>query len=260
MHETVEFSRWTTEFEAKVAARAATGDPDWACGARLDPAVVRSVQRFQVGESGDGANLMAKAEQAGDPVYAAAVRLFIAEERNHARLLACLLEAAGEPTIAAHWVDAVFVRLRRALGLRLELMVLTIAEVVALRYYRALRDGTSDPLTTRVAALILDDERRHVPFHCQRLRAAFATTPRPARVAAGLAWWVILLGAVLVVAADHGPALRVLGVSRTVFARDVIGLFRGVRRSVTRSRRRHTTGPLRRWAAGGHRPDPALPQ
>ncbi|WP_309113633.1 hypothetical protein [Saccharothrix sp.] len=37
------------------------------------------------------------------------------------------------------WSDAVFVRLRRALGPRLELMVLLIAEVVALGYYRARR-------------------------------------------------------------------------------------------------------------------------
>ncbi|MGW0247473.1 ferritin-like domain-containing protein [Nocardia goodfellowii] len=225
---TSDFTRWTREFEAKVTARAAAGDPDWSRGARLDPAIVRSVQRFQVGESGDGANLIAKADRAGDPEYSAAVRLFVAEERNHARMLGLLLESAGQPTISTHWSDAVFVRLRRALGLRLELMVLMLAEVVALRYYRALRDGTGDPLTTQVAGLVLADEQRHVPFHCQRLRVAFAAKSRPARLFAVAVWWALMAGVTAVVAADHGPALRQFGIGRVDFARGVFALFAAI--------------------------------
>src|SRR5690606_22315869 len=82
-----------------------------------------------------------------------------------ARRLARLLTAGGRPTLPGHWSDTVFVRLRRLMGLRTELLVLMVAEVVALRYYRALRDGTTDPLTREVAARILADEERHVPFH-----------------------------------------------------------------------------------------------
>ncbi|MFI6043899.1 ferritin-like domain-containing protein [Nocardia sp. NPDC051321] len=244
-----EFSRWATEFEAKKVARAAAGDPEWGRGAKLEPAVVRSVQRFQVGESGDGANLIAKAEAAGDPAYTAAVRLFVAEEINHARMLGLLLAAGGSPTIRAHWSDTVFVRLRRALGLRLELMVLMVAEVVALRYYRALRDGTDDTSTAQVAGLILNDELRHVPFHCHRLRVAFAKTSASARLIPVLLWWIVLVGATMVVAADHGPALRRLGVSRTGFVLDVIALFKGiVPTAVSAGPRAHTGGgpvPLR---------------
>ncbi|MEV0764483.1 ferritin-like domain-containing protein [Nocardia sp. NPDC050435] len=220
-----DFTRWTSEFEAKVRARAAAGDPDWARGARLHPAVVRSVQRFQVGESGDGANLIGKADRAGDPEYSAAVRLFIDEERNHARMLGLLLRSAGAGTISGHWSDTVFVYLRRALGLRVELMVLMLAEVIALRYYRALRDGCGDPLTAQVAGLILADEQRHVPFHCQRLRVAFAASSRPARLFAVVVWWLLLAGVTVVVAVDHGAALRQFGVGRLDFARGVIALF-----------------------------------
>lgn len=223
-----DFTSWAAEFEANRVARSAADDPRWDGGARLDPVVARSVQRFQVGESGDGANLIRKADAAGDPAYATAVRLFVAEEVNHARLLGNLLNSAGYQTVSSHWTDAVFVWLRRALGLRLELMVLSVAEVVALRYYRALRDGTTDPVTTDVAGRILDDESRHVPFHCQRLQVAFAPTRRPVRFVLLFAWWLVLIGATLVVALDHGPALRQLGVTRTAFIRDVVALFRGV--------------------------------
>jgi len=210
------FAGWVEEFEAEAERRRQIGDPDWMRGATLDPAIIRSVQRFQVGEAGDGANLIAKS---GDGDYAAAVRLFVAEEQNHARLLALLLAAAGAPTIRSHWSDMVFVRLRRALGLRLELMVLMVAEVIALRYYRALRDGTTDPLTSEVARRILADEERHVPFHCDRLREAFPPAVRP--VVRG-AWRLMFTGVAVVVAVDHGPALRRLGVSRRQFVRDTV--------------------------------------
>ncbi|WP_442874677.1 ferritin-like domain-containing protein [Amycolatopsis sp. NBC_00345] len=212
---------WLTEFTGEAERRRVRPEPEWARGARLDPAVARSVQRFQVGESGDGANLLAKAGGR----YRQTVALFVAEEQNHARLLARLLAAAGSATIDAHWSDAVFVRLRRALGLRLELMVLLIAEVVALRYYRALRDGTSDPLTREVAARILADEERHVPFHCDRLRGEFGGATGKA-VAFG--WRVLLAGALVVVLLDHGRALRELGVTRIAFAAGVLVRFERV--------------------------------
>ncbi|MEV0679253.1 ferritin-like domain-containing protein [Actinosynnema sp. NPDC050436] len=214
-----EFTEWVRNFEDEARRRRETGDPDFARGTALPPAVVASVQRFQVGEAGDGANLIAKASRAGDDVYAAAVRMFVAEEQNHARLLALLLRSAGARTIDSHWSDAVFVRLRRALGLRLELMVLLIAEVVALGYYRVLRDGSRDPLVSEVAGRILADERRHVPFHCLRLRGEL---PRPVHAV----WWVLLAGALAAVCWDHGPALRALGTTRRDFAVEVVGQFR----------------------------------
>jgi hypothetical protein len=241
------------DFELHARLRAGLVE-HWPSGSRLDPALVRSLQRFQAGEDGDGASLIAKSAAAasaasaasaraaadvgaGDVDYLAAVRLFVAEEQNHARLLRNVLACAGESTIAGHWTDTVFVAVRRALGLRLELMTLMLAEVVALRYYRALRDGTTDALVTDVAGRILADEQRHVPFHVDRLRGGFAGTPAPARLIALGFWWVLMTGATLVVAADHGPALRVLGVRRGRFVGDVLGLFGPIARDVFLSRR-----------------------
>ncbi|MET7679975.1 ferritin-like domain-containing protein [Streptomyces sp. NPDC005423] len=216
------FAKWVRRFEEERERRGALADPGWGRGAVLHPAVWASLQRFQVGEDGDGANLVGKADAAGDPDYARAVRLFVAEEQNHARLLARLLAAGGMPTLNGHWSDTVFVRLRRLMGLRMELLVLTIAEVVALRYYRAVRDGTPDPLTSEVAARILSDEERHVPFHCERLHASLAELPRPCRRPVMTLWRLLLLAVTLVVAADHGPALRQLGLGRLRLVADVV--------------------------------------
>ncbi|WP_220502642.1 ferritin-like domain-containing protein [Microbispora sp. H10885] len=223
-----DFTNWLRDFEGAALLRRTWGDPDWTRGARLDPALVRSLQRFQVGEDGDGAFLTGKAARAGDPAYAAAVRLFVAEEREHARLLARLIGAAGAATLPGHWTDTVFVRLRRLLGLRMELMVLMLAEVVALAYYRAVRDGADDPLAAEVAGRILADELRHVPFHRDRLRWSFRRSSRLTRAAAAALWWALLAGVVAVVVADHGGALRGVGVPGTVFVREVAAGFRAV--------------------------------
>jgi hypothetical protein len=207
-------------------ARSVADDEPWLSGGHLDPALVRSIQRFQAGEDGDGRSLIAKSAAAGDETYHAAVRLFVAEEQKHARLLKNILAYAGESTIDGHWTDTVFVAVRRAFGLRLELMTLMLAEVVALRYYRALRDGGADPRVTEVAAAILADEERHVPFHVHRLHDAFTGAPAAGRLVGAASWWVLMTGATLVVALDHGSALNVLGVSRPAFVRDVLRLFR----------------------------------
>jgi hypothetical protein len=218
------YTRWTQHFEEHARLRARIVER-WPGGGRLAPALVRSVQRFQTGEDGDGANLIRKSAQAGDPTYLAAVRLFIAEEQNHARLLREVLRHAGEPTIGRHWSDTAFVAVRRALGLRLELMTLMVAEVISLRYYRALRDGVADPVVAEVAGRILADEERHVPFHTDRLRDGFARLPRPVRLGVAAAWWVLMAGALAVVAVDHGAALGVLGVGRRRFVADTCHLF-----------------------------------
>lgn len=52
---------WSDGFRVRAVQRSEGADPPWAIGSRLDPAIVRSLQKFQVGESGDGAHLIANA-------------------------------------------------------------------------------------------------------------------------------------------------------------------------------------------------------
>jgi hypothetical protein len=229
-----EFSLWVNHFEQNVTAHAridAAIDFDGKC--ELPDAVRRpliaSVRRFQLGESGDGHELLRKAALAGDPEYVRAAELFVAEEQEHAALLLGLLDYLGGAPMRRHWSDAAFVRLRRLMGLRTELMVLTVAEVVALSYYGALAVASPDPVVRAVAARIVGDEREHVQFHEQRLRAGFVRSGVAARLPAFAFWWLTALGATVVVALDHGPLLRVIGYRRLGFIRDV---FRDFARTV----------------------------
>jgi len=224
------FGRWVEHFEQNHQVHAVTDaaiDFDGRC--EISDAVrrplIESIRRFQLGESGDGEQLLRKAARAGDPEYLRAARLFVAEEQHHAALLLRLLGYLDGRPMRTHWSDAVFVRLRRLMGLRTELMVLTVAEVVALSYYGGLANSGPDAVTRAVADRIVADEHPHVRFHVDRLRAGFARSRIGARALAFAFWWVTAVGATVVVSFDHGPLLDAIGYRRTRFIRDVLADF-----------------------------------
>src|SRR5436853_6547379 len=82
---------WTAYFERNRASRLTI---PWEREILVEPhlraPLIRSLQRFQVGEQGDGLHLRAAAAATGDADYAYAIALFVAEEQEHARLLALL--------------------------------------------------------------------------------------------------------------------------------------------------------------------------
>lgn len=117
-----------------------------------------------------------------------------------------------------------------------ELMVLTVAEVVALSYYGGLAADAPDPVVRAVAARIVADEHPHVRFQKDRLRAGFVASGIPLRVPAFAFWWLTAIGATVVVAVDHGPLLDAIGYRRLRFVRDVLGDFSRVAAEVLRRR------------------------
>src|SRR5262249_60182289 len=121
----------------------------------------------------------------------AASEVVVQEEEEHSRLPGALLEGIGAPLLESHWSDACFILLRRLCGLRTELLVLLIAELIAKRYYRALHEGTADPVLRGAFAQILHDEVGHVAFHCGYLRQAFASWPRALRPLTRTIWWLL---------------------------------------------------------------------
>lgn len=212
---------WTAYFERNCASRLTI---PWEREILVEPQLraplIRSLQRFQVGEQGDGLHLRTAAAATGDADYAYAVALFVAEEQEHARLLARLLRGMGGTLLRRHWSDICFVALRRLSGLHLELMVLLVAEMIAKRYYRALHEGTADPVLKTAFAQILHDEVGHVAFHCDYLRRAFAALPPPLRLLIRAGWRLLFWVVCLVVLYDHRAVLRAVGVAPGAFLRD----------------------------------------
>ena len=217
---------WVTYFEQNRARRM---DIPWERGIAVEPhlrePLIRSLQRYQVGEQGDGMHLKAAVAATSDPAYAAAIALFVQEEQEHARLLARLLQGMDARLLRRHWSDTCFTLLRRLAGLRVELMVLMVAEMIAKRYYRALYEGTDDPVLKTAFAQILRDEFGHVAFHCDYLQRDFAALPAPARTIVQRLWRLVFRAACVVVIYDHRSVLRAVRVVPGAFWRDCGQIF-----------------------------------
>jgi hypothetical protein len=119
-----------------------------------------------------------------------------------------------------HWSDLCFVLLRRLLGLRLELMILLVAEMIAKNYYRILHEENNEPVLHAVFAQILRDEVGHIRFHSYFLHQAFAHWPLVIRFVLHLSWQAIFRVTVAVVWHDHSKLLRMLNTSFGDFWRD----------------------------------------
>lgn len=188
--------------------------------AHLRGPFIRSLQKFQIGESGEGRGLRRHAELTGDPVYAKAIELFIKEENEHARLMAKILQGLGAPLLQNDWTDDCFKSMRRAFGLHQELLVLLLPEMIAKCYFRALHDGTRYAMPRAVFAQILHDEEGHVAFHVDYLRLAFEKLSFSQRIAILILWRIVYRVTCVVVMYDHRDVIRACGVSLKEFWQD----------------------------------------
>ena len=178
-------------------------------------AIASSLQKFQLGESSEGRNLLRRAQEYAqannEPAYVEAMRLFIREEQRHAATLGRFMELEGIPTIQRNFSDSVFRRLRKFAGLELSVAVLVTAEIIAKVYYDAILNATHSSVLQTICRQILQDEVAHVTFQCERL----------ARMRMKLPWHSIALrealhaflfaGTSVVVWRDHRHAFRAGG-------------------------------------------------
>ncbi|HEY1351149.1 MAG TPA: ferritin-like domain-containing protein [Ktedonobacteraceae bacterium] len=201
----------------------------WEQGIKVEPhlrrPLIRSLQRFQVGEQGDGLHLSKAAARTQQAEYRATIDLFIKEEQEHSRLLARSITGLGGTLLRHHWSDTCFVFLRRLLGLRMELLVLLVAEVIAQVYYQALHNGTADVVLQNVFAQILHDEHNHVAFHCAYLRQALASLAPPARWLLAQSWGLLFRLVCLLVICDHRSVFRALRMTPQTCWRECLRAF-----------------------------------
>lgn len=217
---------WLNYFQYNRANRAIV---PWERGIRVEPhlykPLVASLRKFQLGESGDGVCLRRHVAGTGDAAYCAAIDLFIKEEQEHARLMAEILKRLDEPLLENHWTDKCFMVMRHFFGLHQELMVLLLPEMIAKRYFRALRDGTNDEVLQTVFGQILQDEEGHLAFHVEYLRQAFKGMSFLDRISAQLIWRFVYRVTCIAVMFDHGSVLKSAGVDLKEFWRSCGEIF-----------------------------------
>ncbi len=197
--------RWNAPINIKLEARAL---------------LEQSLREFQLGDGGGPASLIAwnvMKYRKSQPGLGEVIDLWFEEEKEHSRLLGGLLQRYGVEPIAQHWSFSLFCSLRRWLGVKFELQILTLTELSSTAYYWLLLRHCEDVGLRDVCSLILRDEAGHVAFQNDRLFCSGA----PGR---GLWRWLwqgqfLLSGTVAatVLWLSHGNCLRTLGVTTARF-------------------------------------------
>jgi len=187
--------------------------------------IARSLATFQLGESGEG-RIAHEIDGAVlpdiDADYRRALKLFVAEEGRHARLLAIAVQMLGGQLVHRNWTDALFVRGRRLLGVRLKIVVLLAAEILGLTFYSLIARALPVGALRSTLRQICSDELHHLRFHADFLRSqALGPLWRPGLK---IALWVVCLLAAVVVVLDHLPTLRAVRVSPASVLRRMVRL------------------------------------
>jgi hypothetical protein len=193
--------------------------------------ITASIQQFQLGEGSRGRRLLERGQKYGraahDPLFGGALDLFIKEEQQHSRYLAAFMESQGIPLLRRHWVDSIFRILRGLAGLELSLTVLVTAEIIAVPYYRALRNATGSPILKMICTRILEDEANHLKYQASMLARVAASRPAVLRRSIHELHRLFLLGTILVVWRDHRSALEAAGYDFRKFREETLLEFSG---------------------------------
>lgn len=188
--------------------------------------LIRSLQRFQIGETGEGKHLRKYARMTKDATYEECIDLFIKEEQYHALVLAKIIQSMDGTLLSWHWTDLAFIVLRRMLGLKTELFILLIAEIIGKCFYNACANKIDDPRIRDAFALIVLDEIGHLEFHCDFLRDQMKSYPQWLTQVCFSIWSVLFLTACFVFIVDHRRALEALQVRPRDFLEDCSRAFR----------------------------------
>jgi len=191
----------------------------------LSVPLLRSLQRFQIGETGEGKHLRKYARRVGDPVYEQCIDLFLKEEQFHASVLSQMIQSLDGNLLYWHWTDLAFIGLRRMLGLKTEVFILLIAEIIGKCFYKVCAQNLDNRLLSDAFSLIVLDEIGHLEFHRSFLQDQMKSHSMGLRKAVHYAWCVLFVTACLVFIADHRRALVALNVPPREFMRDCMNTF-----------------------------------
>jgi hypothetical protein len=181
-----------------------------------DP-LIRSLQRFQIGEIGDGEHLKTYARQLQDPAYLHCVDLFVREEQIHGQVIGEVILALDGSLLTWHWTQIAFFVLRRMLGLKTEVLVLLIAEVIGKCFYKCVSETVPNTQIRELFAVIVIEEVAHLHFHSEFLSYQLRTRSRLTQAVVQYVWFAVFYVACIVFVLDHRSALRSMNIAQREF-------------------------------------------
>lgn len=188
-----------------------------------------TLARFQLGETGEG-RIAHEIRKFDDPAidddYCEALGLFVREEGRHARILGRCVRSLGGPRLSGTWTEGLFRHARGLAGVRLKLIVLLSAEVIAVGFYGDIVDALPEGTLRDAMVQIVNDEDAHMAFHNDFFSSQLRSPA--AKLAFRAAWWTVATSACSVVLWDHRKTLTAFGRSKRATATRLMSLIRKV--------------------------------
>lgn len=211
---------WRADFEIHVDQHAdATTSGMWVLAPVVERALRRSLPVFQLGETGAGFHLLNSARGVVSDDLECALRLFVLEEQEHARISALICTALDIGMLDQHWSDRAFRAARRIRGFRAEMLLMSAAELITAEVYHVLGEGIGDPTLARLFTRMHADEQRHLDFHASVLPPHLERLPRFLRTTTSVVWFAAARLAILAVAVEHRSLFRACGGGMRSFIR-----------------------------------------
>lgn len=212
---------WRSDFEVHAGQHAeVTTTGMWVLAPVVDEALRTSLPAFQLGEIGTGRHLLDSACGLVSEDHLQALRLFIIESQEHARLLALVCGALDIEMIDEHWSERIFRMTRHRRGARFELLAIIIAQLISAEIYSTIAVGVGDPALSRIFHRLATDELRHLEFHSATL-PAHLSWPRPIARAIRLGWIGAAHLATVAVGWENRSLLSSCGRTRRGFVADL---------------------------------------
>jgi hypothetical protein len=207
-----------------------------------------TLARFQLGETGEG-RIAHEIRKFDDPAidddYREALGLFVGEEGRHARILGRCVRSLGGPRLSGAWTEDLFRHGRGLAGVRLKLIVLLSAEVIAVGFYGDIVEALPEGSLRNALEQIVNDEDAHMDFHTDFFSSQLRSPA--AKLAFRAAWWSVATSACSVVLWDHRKTLTAFGRSRRATARRLVGLIGKVEGDVLSAAAAAATVSAREW-------------
>lgn len=116
----------------------------------------------------------AMAECAADPAFIQALRLFVKEEQYRAKLLAQICHRFEVDPMMRRSIRWLIRAVRHALGLRFELAVTLIQQLLDAAALMLIHDATADSALRKACGQMHHDRQAHIAFVSERLTLEFA--------------------------------------------------------------------------------------
>lgn len=219
---------WRADFEVHAGQHTnLTTSGMWVLAPVVERALRMTLPVLQLGASGAGFHLMNSARNVASDDLRAALKLFVIEQQEHARLLALVCSELDITMLDDHWTDRAFRSVRRMRGLRLEMLLVVLAELITTQLYAALAVGVGDPVLSRLFARMHADGLRHLEFHAAVLPHHLHRLHPVRRAMTRTPWRVAARVATIAVAIEHRQTLRAVGTGPVQFVRDTFAILAG---------------------------------